>query len=154
APVAAMLQSDRAYADYDLGRSTRIDAATVQADNNDDYVVSTSEDGRAFRELWIARPVASPGLRSRSTEGLAGQGRYVRLSARGGDGVFSVTELQIWSGGPPAALPPSPEVLAARVRTQLIYLVLALGVVLFATRRASPRRQVGLLWMLPAAAAL
>ena len=84
AAAAAVLQSERAFVDYDLGQSVPIDAAYLQGDNNDDYVVSVSDDGKSFRELWVARPVASAGLRGRAADGLGGQGRWVRLSARGG----------------------------------------------------------------------
>ena len=138
AAAAAILQADRAFVDYDLGKSVPIDAAYLQGDNNDDYVVAVSEDGTSFRELWVARPVAAAGLRGRAADGLGGQGRWIRLSARGGDRVYSVTELQLWSRKP-ATFPPhpearSPELRAASVRTQLIYLVLAFALVLFVTR--------------------
>src|SRR5436190_15734083 len=112
APAAAILQSEQAFVDYDLGGSTAIDAVVLQGDNNDDYVVSVSDDGTAFRELWVAHPVASPGLRARAADGLGGRGRWIRLSARGGDRMFSVTELQLWSGRHAAVAPrleaPSP----------------------------------------------
>ncbi len=153
-PAASALRSDQSYVDYDLGQTARIDAAIVQADNNDDYIVSVSDDGATFRQLWVARPVAAPGLRDRSIEGLNGRGRWIRLSARGGDGAFSVTELQLWSGALPSAAPQSPELAAARVRTQLVTLVLAFAVVLFATGRASSPRRVALLWLLPVVAAV
>jgi hypothetical protein len=66
-----------------------------------------------------------------------------------------VSELQVWTGPPPAlGGQPSSEVLAARVRTDFISLVIAFAVVLFATRAGSPRGRVALLWLLPAAAAL
>jgi len=158
APAAAILQSEQAYVDYDLGESTAIDAAYVQGDNNDDYVVSVSEDGAAFRELWVARPVAAPGLRGRAAERLGGRGRWIRLSARGGDRVFSMTELQLWSGRPAAAPArvegQSPALKAGAVRTDLILVIAAFALVLFATREGAPARRTALLWLAPAAAAL
>jgi len=155
APAAAILGSEQAHVDFDLGRAVRIDAAALQADNNDDYVVAISDDGNSFRELWVARPVGVPGLRTRSAEGLAATARWIRLTARGGDRAFSVTELQLWKGGLPAtAARPSSEVLAARVRTQLCYLVLAFGLLLFATREGSSRRRLALLWMAVVVAAV
>jgi hypothetical protein len=158
APAAAILQSERAFVDYDLGQSAPIDAAYLQGDNNDDYVVSVSDDGTAFRELWVARPVVPSGLRGRVADGLGGRGRWIRLSARGGDRAFSVTELQLWSGRP-AAFPPrfeaqSPALKAGAVRTDLLLLVAAVALVLFATREGGPARRTALLWLLPAAAAL
>jgi hypothetical protein len=157
APAACLLQSERASVEYDLGRSVPIDAAYVQGDNNDEYVVAVSEDGTSFRDLWIAPPVAAPGQRARSADGLAGKGRWIRLTARGGDRVYSVTELQVWSRRP-SPFPPrpaaaSPELRAAAVRTQLVYLVLAFAVALFATRAGWPARRTALLWLLPAVAA-
>ena len=157
APTAAVLRSDRAVADFDLGRAVAINAAYLQGDNNDEYVVAVSDDGISFRELWVAPPVAAAGLRGRSADGLGGQGRWVRLSARGGDRVYSVTELQLWSGRP-SAFPPrpeamSPEARAAGVRTCFIYLVLAFALVLFATREGWPARRTALVWLLPAIAA-
>jgi hypothetical protein len=156
-PAAAILQADRAVADYDLGQSVPIDAAYLQGDNNDDYVVSVSEDGAIFRELWVARPVTSAGQRARAADGLAGRGRWIRLTARGGDRVYSVTELQLWSRRP-ATFPPqaemrSPELRAATVRTHFVYLILAFALVLFATREGGPPRWTLLLWLLPAIAA-
>ena len=100
----------------------------------------------------------SPGLRGRSTEGLdARAGRYVRLSARGGDGVYSVTELQVWTrralAAPAAQRPPS--CWRRGFATYFVYLVLAFGVVLFATPAglAAPAGSP-LPWLLPAIAAL
>jgi hypothetical protein len=152
---AAVFQREGAFVEYDLGQSTRIDAAFLQGDNNDEYVVSVSSDGRTYRDLWIAPAVSSPGLRGRSTEGLDASGRYIRLAPRGGDGVYSVAEFQIWTGVPPASTAEAPsEIQAASVRTDFIYLVLAFAVVLFATREGSSRARVALLWLLPAVAAL
>src|SRR4029078_4002715 len=99
-----------------------------QGDNNDDYILSVSDDGTDFRPLWTARPVGSPGLRARSTEALQGQARWLRLSARGGDHVYSVTELQVWTGPLPSqAAAPSSETLTARVRAGLLYLLVPFG---------------------------
>jgi hypothetical protein len=149
---ASIFTSERAHVDYDLGRPARIEAASLQGD--DDYVVSVSDDGNSFRELWVARPVGTPGLRARSTDGLGTTARWIRLSARGGDRAFSVTELQLWTGALPAtASRSSPDIAAARVRTRLVFLVLAFGLVLFATRRESSRGLVALLWLAPVAAA-
>ena len=157
APAAAVLQTERGAVEYDLGKSVPIDAAYLQGDNNDEYVVSVSEDGTNYRELWIARPVPAPGLRGRSADRLGGQGRWIRLSARGGDRVYSVTELQLWSRRP-SPFPPGfgtapPEARAGAVRTGFLYLVLAFALVLFVTREGWPPGRAALLWLLPALAA-
>jgi hypothetical protein len=154
APAATSLSSESSSVTYDLGQSAPIRSAFLQGDNNDDYVLSVSDDGTSFRELWIARPVGAPGLRARSTEGLSGRARWLRLSARGGDHVYSLTELRVWTGPlPTQSTAASSEVLAARVRMGFLTLVLAFGVVLFATRRESRAGRVALAWLLPAAAA-
>jgi len=154
APAATVFQSESAFVEYDLGKVARIESAYVQGDNNDDYIVSVSDDGASYRELWVARSVGVPGLRGRSTDGLGARGRWLRLAPRGGDHVYSVTELQVWTGALPAlASAPSSEVLAARVRAHFLYLVLAFGIVLFATRQGSRPGRVLLLWLLPAIAA-
>ena len=66
------------------------------------------------------------------------------VRARGRSRLFG-DELQLWSGRP-SAFPPrpeavSPEARAAGVRTRFIYLVLAFGLVLFATREGWPSRR-------------
>jgi hypothetical protein len=154
APAATPFASDSSSVVYDLGQPARIQSVFLQGDNNDDYILSVSDDGTSFREVWTARPVGAPGLRARSTEGLRAQGRWLRLSPRGGDHVYSVTELQAWTGPLPSqAAAPSSEILTARVRVSFLYLVLAFGVALFATRRESRAGRVALAWLLPIAAA-
>jgi hypothetical protein len=155
APAATPLSSESSSITYDLGQPARIQSVFLQGDNNDDYVLGVSDDGIHFRELWIARPVGVPGLRGRSTEGLDARARWLRLSPRGGDHVYSVTELQVWTGALPAlSARPSSEVLAARVRAAFIYLVLAFGVALFATRKETPILRLAMAWVLPAVAAI
>src|SRR4029077_19046582 len=81
AHAATALSSESSSVTYDLAPPARIQSAFLQGDNNDDYVLSGSDDGTNFRELWIARPVGAPGLRARSTEELGGHARWLRLSA-------------------------------------------------------------------------
>jgi len=69
--VAALFGSERAYAEYDLGRSVPIAAAYLQGDNNDEYVVSISEDHSNFVPLWTAEPRPESGIRQRSTDQLS-----------------------------------------------------------------------------------
>ena len=155
APAATPFAAESSSVVYDLGQPARIQSVFLQGDNNDDYVLTASDDGTNFRPLWTARPVGAPGLRARSTEGLQTQARWLRLWPRGGDHVYSVTELQVWTGRLPSqAAAPSSETLTARVRVGFLYLVLAFGVVLFATRRESRAGRVAVAWLLPAAAAI
>ena len=122
------------------GGARPIGGAYLQGDNNDEYVVSGSEDGLAFRELWVARPVAEPGLRGRTSGPLSGRARFIRLTARGGDGHYSVSELRLFSG--PAAGLLGTRLIArggrGRFRTALLYLLLAAAALLFGTRGSTP----------------
>jgi hypothetical protein len=154
--AGAVLDGDRAHVDYDLGRASPIRAVYLQGDNNDGYVVSVSDDGASFRELWASPAVAGAGMRERMADGLAGAGRWIRLSARGGDGMYAVVELQVYSERP-AVFPPRPERVtgasaAARVRTNLLYLVLAFALLLAATHAGSGKLRLALLACAPIAA--
>jgi hypothetical protein len=154
--VAATFTSDRAFADYDLGRSVPIDAAYLQGDNNDEYVVSVSEDGSAFTVLWVARARPEPGLRDRWADGLKGHGRWVRVTVRGGDAAYSIAELQLFEERP-AQLPPAVrrvagQTQAARVRSTLLYAVAAFVLFLAFTRAGARRWQTALAAVAPVAA--
>ena len=59
-----------------------------------------SGDGLAFAPLWTA-PVDEPGMQPRAARDLHGTGRYLRLSASGGDGVYAVAELSVAADCPP-----------------------------------------------------
>ena len=59
--VAATFRSERAFAEYDLGRSVPINAAYLEGDNNDEYVISVSEDGAISRFSGQRPPAPSPG---------------------------------------------------------------------------------------------
>jgi hypothetical protein len=89
----------RAHADWDLGASKPIRCALVQGDNNDSYILSGSADGTSWEPLWTAGPVNGAGMRVRTTK-LEGTARYLRLTARGGDGMYSVGELAVFAECP------------------------------------------------------
>ncbi|HKU44958.1 MAG TPA: discoidin domain-containing protein, partial [Polyangiales bacterium] len=104
---AVVLPKDRPALRYDLGSVQLLKAFLVQGDNNEDYVIEGSTDGVVFTPLWTAPPVWSgQGLRTRS--GVLQQpmaARYVRVNPRGGDGFYSVSELQVYCQVP-AGFPP------------------------------------------------
>jgi hypothetical protein len=148
--VTATFDSADAFVEYDLGRVTKIVAGYLQGDNDDRYLVQVSDDGKTFKELWIAAPARRAGLRARATLELTGSGRYLRISAREGDGRYSMTELALFSAKP-AVFPPRMSEregtgYAARVRNALLFFGLGLAVFLFATGRRST-----LPWLLIAA---
>lgn len=146
-----------AYVEFDLGESTPIRATYVQGDNNDEFIVETSDDGTEFTTLWRAGPVSGSGLRSRWALHSEGSGRYVRLRAKGGDRWVSVSEFQIFSSKP-RNWPPR---IARRIETTapvlgagailLFALFASLAVILHG--RGSRMALQGLLWAVTAIAA-
>lgn len=96
-PAAAELPPE-ASVQWDLGALRELRAAAVQGDNNDDYVLSGSIDGEAWTELWRSGGVGQPGLQRRSTQSLQAQARYLKLTATGGDGRYSASELEVFDG--------------------------------------------------------
>lgn len=81
---------------WDFGMVRPISAVRIQADNNDSYHVDVSMDGATWARLWSAKPVDVPGVQTRTSEPLSAQGRYVRLTAEGGDSMYSVGELEVF----------------------------------------------------------
>jgi hypothetical protein len=129
--LTTILTGVRSFLEYDLGRVQPIHSIYLQADNNDAYVVSASSDGQRFHELWVAPTADGSGLRPRSVSGLSGSARYLRLSARGGDGSYALSELQVFSSTP-RPFPPHLETRSAAatsvgVRNALLTFGLALA---------------------------
>lgn len=96
---AASFRAD-AYVTFDLGEVEPIEAAYVQGDNNDRFIIEISEDGKTFSTLWVADRTGGSGLQARSAKNLGGRARFVRLRAEGGDRWISVSELQLFSANP------------------------------------------------------
>ncbi|NOQ84694.1 MAG: DUF2029 domain-containing protein [Myxococcales bacterium] len=159
--TAAFFVGGRAYAVFDLGKVTPIEAAYLQGDNNDQFILEASNDGTEFTPLWKAPAVSAHGLRARWASELGGRARFVRLSAIGGDSRVSASEIQLFSAMPPV-WPPK---VSARIELgSSLWAQLALGLfgltatlaVLF-HRRESRKTLSNLLWVAPvlcAAAAL
>ncbi|MFI5309207.1 MAG: discoidin domain-containing protein, partial [Polyangiales bacterium] len=148
--VTAIFDSQNAFVEYDLGRSSKISAAFLQGDNNDSYLVQISNDGSSYTDLWVAGPADGAGLRARSTASLSGSGRYVRVRVRGGDGHYSLSELLLFASTPKPFPPHLTERegmgFAPRVRDRLLFFGASLALLLFATGRRS-----GPVWLLLAA---
>jgi hypothetical protein len=154
--LSATFTSDRAFAEYDLGRSAKIAAAYIEGDNNDEYVVSVSDDHENFSPLWVARARPEPGLRDRSADNLDGHGRWIRVTVRGGDAAYAIAELQLFEERP-AQFPPAlhraaGQSQAARVRSTLAYVIAAFVLFLGVTRSRAPTWQVLLAAAIPVAA--
>lgn len=99
--LAALFATPEAFVVYDLGAETPIACASVDADGNDQYVVALSNDGVTFTPLWTAPAVPDAGVQPRASHDLHGRGRYLRLSASGGDGIYAVTEVSAAAECPP-----------------------------------------------------
>ena len=50
--VSATFMGPQAFVEYDLGQRKPVDAAYLQGDNNDEYVLEGSDDGTHYRVLW------------------------------------------------------------------------------------------------------
>jgi hypothetical protein len=90
-----------AFVVYDLGRETPVGCAVVIADGDDRYTLALSADGTAFTPLWTADSTADRGMQPRIGRPLRGTGRYLRLTADGGDGAYAVAELAVADVCPP-----------------------------------------------------
>ena len=140
-----------AFVVYDLGSEQHIGAAWLQGDNNDVYEVALSSDGRSFTPVWRAGPQGGAGLRLRQDDRLDGKGRYLRISASGGDGSYSLSEVQVFGQAPDVFPPPlaeaesegKPQGQSVRDNTLLFGLSLMLLAVL--AYRGMPRWWLGVL---------
>ncbi|MFT3842627.1 MAG: discoidin domain-containing protein [Myxococcaceae bacterium] len=149
-PEAAQTTQNKGVT-WDLGARVEVDKVAVQADNNEEWVLSASDDGKAFHELWRGPAVDAPGLQTRSAS-IDGAGRYFRLTGEKGDGKQGVAELELFRKG---ALRGESRLLwwwwLPRHPLDLAWLtwVMAVGLVLFATSSRVRR-----IWVLLALAAL
>ncbi len=82
--------------DFDLGETRTFSAAAIQADHNDEYVISVSNDREHWADVFFAAPVDETGLRQRVMRGGTVTGRYLRLRGEHGDGHFSVSEVEVF----------------------------------------------------------
>ncbi|MFZ5444308.1 MAG: hypothetical protein ACOZQL_30200 [Myxococcota bacterium] len=118
-PRAAILKAGGTI-EWQLDAVEPIGALRIQADNNDRYLVSGSVDGANWYVIWIAQPVDLPGVQTRTSPELRAQARFLRLTAEGGDSMYSITELEAFDSmaalqaaqlariAPPPPPPPPP----------------------------------------------
>jgi hypothetical protein len=143
---------------YDLGSEQSVAAAWLQGDNNDVYEVALSSDGASFNSVWQAGPQGEAGLRVRETAALSGKGRYLRISATGGDGSYSLSEIQVFSAPPAVFQRPEAEAQGKPMGQSVRDTVLVFGVALMALvvlgYRGMPRWWLGLLLAATAVAGL
>jgi hypothetical protein len=103
--LTSMLASRESFVIYDLGGETEIHCAAIEADGDDAYQLALSDDGVAFSPLWTAPATGDRGMQPRAARDLGGRGRFLRLAASGGDGIYAVAELSV-AGACPARWPP------------------------------------------------
>lgn len=84
---------------WDFGAPRDFEGAWIQADNNDIYMLSVSDDSEHFTTVWESSTVDNAGMQTRTSTTAKGHGRYLRLTAKGGDGMFSVGELAVFANG-------------------------------------------------------
>jgi hypothetical protein len=99
--LTSRFSSPAAFVVYDLGAETGVECAAIDADGDDTYTLEISADGVTFIPIWIAPPDPDRGMQPRAARGLRGSGRYLRLTASGGDGVYAVAELSAAAVCPP-----------------------------------------------------
>jgi hypothetical protein len=99
--LTSLFASREAFVVFDLGAEVAVDCVAIDADGGDAYTVALSSDGNTFAPLWTAPAVEDSGVQPRAARDLHGRGRYVRLSASGGDGRYAVAELSAAGPCPP-----------------------------------------------------
>jgi hypothetical protein len=100
--LTAVMSSAESFVTWDLGADVPVRCVLVEGDGNDTYVVSLSKDGQTFAPLWTAGVDEDRGQQLRAGRDLQGTGRYLRVTAAGGDGQWSLAEVSAWSTCPKA----------------------------------------------------
>jgi hypothetical protein len=111
APVVVTLEGGASSVTYDLGRPRAISALLLQADANDIYKISGSDDGTAasfkvLAELANVVESAGHGLRTRAVGIPTTTVRYLRVGEARGDGFYSISEIGAYCQKP-SPFPPA-----------------------------------------------
>ncbi len=145
--ATCVFTSGSSFVEFDLGASKTLRAGWLQGDNNDTYTVSVSDDAQTWKTLWNAAPVSEAGMQERSSDTLEGSGRYVRITASGGDGKFALSEIQLFEARPSVFPPKVParegKAIDETVRTRILMLAVAFAFFVFATwKTAKPNWKI------------
>ena len=98
---AITLKDADSYLQADLRSPQEISALLIQADNNDQYVVEGSLDGKTFTNIWVAGAPEEAGLRTRvAVMSKRSKARYLRIKGQGGDGFYSLSEVRVYCKAP------------------------------------------------------
>ena len=158
--VTSRFSSAQSFVEYSLGDDMPLACALVQADNNDVYFLSGSEDRVHWQPLWRVDAEGGPGMRVR-TQRLQASARYVRLSATGGDALYSVSEIalypqcpEVW---PPAVVRTHGVPVSETINIKVVVFGVLAGIFILLHRRRMARAHYVLLlaavaagWMLAA----
>jgi hypothetical protein len=98
--LVAVFLTGQSAVEWDLGREVRVHGAYLQGDNNDEFFLEGSTDGKEWSRLWVASSTGGAGLRARTTDTLDVGVRYLKLTAKGGDPAVSASELQVYEALP------------------------------------------------------
>ena len=82
---------------YDFRNMVVLRAVYLQADNNDSVILSIGDSTQTFRDVWVAGPHPDSGMQARHTDQIDVRAQYLRLRVAGGDGRFSISEVQVFS---------------------------------------------------------
>jgi hypothetical protein len=152
--VTSRFSSGSSFVQYDLGEAKPLRCALVQADNNDIYFLAGSQDGVQWQPLWRVDAEGGAGMRLRSQR-LAASARYVRLSATGGDALYSVAEIAIYAqcpdAWPPALVRTHGVPVADTITTKVVIFGILAGILIVFHRRKVARAQYILLLAIAAA---
>ncbi|MBN1655217.1 MAG: hypothetical protein JXA30_15720 [Deltaproteobacteria bacterium] len=101
---ALVLKDEQSNVIVDIGKPSDLKALVLQADNNDAYLLESSLDGVAYQPIWTApATLEGQGLRTRYiTLAAARTARYLRVTGRGGDNYYSISELRAYCRVPKA----------------------------------------------------
>jgi hypothetical protein len=158
--VTSRFSSAQSFVEYSLADEMPIRCALVQADNNDVYFLSGSPDRVHWQPLWRVDAEGGPGMRVRSQR-LEASARYVRLSATGGDALYSVGEIAIYAQcpevWPPAVVRTHGVPVGETISTKVVIFGILAGIFILLHRRKMARVHYVLLlaalaagWMLAA----
>ncbi len=97
--LSARFERPDAQVTWDLGAAKPLRCALVQGDNNDTYTLAGSADGKEWKTFWDGSPASGAGMRLRQGQ-FEGNARFVRLTGSGGDSLYSVAEVAVFSDCP------------------------------------------------------
>lgn len=81
--------------EIDFGGLYRIDFVSIQADNNDGYLLQLRDAGGSWFDWALAPPCCAAGMFERSGVVPAVEATAVRVGAQGGDGYYAVSEVRL-----------------------------------------------------------